>query len=75
MKTKKIRIVKASCLRSGNKGCYFKEVSPWYENKIGEVFDVFEEVKDYCGNDCYNVSKDGYNSGLYIQVEDCEDVI
>ena len=76
MKTKKVKIVKATCLHSGNKGYYFKEVSPWYDGKIGEVFEVFEDVKDCCGNDCYNVTKDGgYGSGLYIKVEDCEDVI
>lgn len=74
METKKIKIVKATCLESGKKGYCFKEVSPWYENKIGDVFEVSLEIKDYAGTECYNVIKDGYNSGLYIKVEDCEDV-
>ena len=74
MKTKKIKIAKATCLESGKNGFYFKESSPWYENKIGDIFDVLLETKDYAGTECYNVVKDGYTSGLYIKVTDCEDV-
>ena len=55
METKKVKIVKATCLESGKNGYCFKELSPWYENKIGDVFEVSLEIKDYAGTECYNV--------------------
>lgn len=74
METKKIKITKATCLESGKNGYYFKETLPWYEDKIGNIFEVLLETKDYAGTECYNVVKDGYPSGLYIKVTDCEDI-
>ena len=74
METKKVRIINATCLRSGINGNYFKETAPWYENKIGNIYEVLQIVQDYAGNECYNVVRDGHLSGLYIKVEDCKDV-
>lgn len=74
MKTKKVRIVKATPLKSGIDGNYFKETSPWYENEIGNIYEVFYIVQDYAGNDCYNIVRDGHFTGFYIKVEDCVDV-
>lgn len=68
METKKVKIVKVTS--------FYRDVVPWYENKVGEVFDVYKDIYDTMGHNSYNVKDEkSYNSGLYIKVEDCEDVI
>lgn len=67
METKRIKIIKATSIH-GN-------VEPWYTNKIGEVYEVYTEIFDMLGKDCYNLNKEKHTAGLYVKVEDCEDVI
>ncbi len=67
METKKVRIVKATSI--------YRNVEPWYVNKIGEVYEVYTEIFDMMGEACYNLDKEKHTAGLYVKVEDCEDVI
>lgn len=49
------------------------KIEPWYNDKIGEIFKVdVNNILNMMGHNCFNVIKDGYPSGLYIKVEDCE---
>ena len=66
METKKVRIIKATSI--------YRDVEPWYVNKIGEVYEVYTKIFDRMGKPAYNLDKEKHTAGLYVKVEDCEDV-
>jgi hypothetical protein len=49
----------------------FTEPKSWYRERIGDVFEVLEELKDIAGNKVYIVHK-GRILNSYVDARDCE---